>query len=171
MSRRQQDRAIDPAAEIALLDLTRGNLELQLPDLLELVSSWQLVTWERANFELEFPGKWECSFIAKDGERAVGVCIASEKSMHELYIHLFFLHPEYRSRKIGYLMLADLIRRGQQRGRQYIRLRCPVTNKPASEFYQRQGFRVVAFLNDQISGDTPDLLMERPLNGLDLATK
>lgn len=164
MSKLQQSRSIDPAAGISLLDLTPSNLEAHLPELLELVSCWPLATWERSNFELDLMGKWECSFVAKDGTRTIGVCIASEKSTYELYIHLFYLRPEYRSRKLGALMLHDLMSRGERRGRQYVRLRCPVTNTPAVAFYERQGFEIVAQLDDQVSGDTPDFLMERTLS-------
>lgn len=164
MSKLRQARIIDPAAEISLLDLTPSNLEVQLPDLLELLSCWPLATWGKSNFELELAGRWECSFVAKDGTRTIGVCIASEKSTYELYIHLFYLRPEYRFRKIGVVMLNELISRGQHRGRQFIRLRCPITNMPAAAFYQRQGFDIVDQLDDQISGDTPDFLMERVLN-------
>ena len=147
-----------PKIRYVLLD--KPFMENFVDDLVSCIEGWAYATWQRANFLIELPKKWEYSFVVYQENTICGFCIASGKLPDFYYIHLIFLRDECRNQGLGRQMLDRAWQYCREHALVGIRLRCPVSNEVAYRFYLDYGFTLLEHVHDEISGDEPDFVLE-----------
>lgn len=95
--------------------------------------------WESRHFLSDVPGKWECSWVALDGDQPIGFVIASIKP-GGLHVHRIAVHASYQRRGLGTALLQHAAQRAVDRGLPLLTLRVPKQNHGAIAFYHRLGF-------------------------------
>ena len=140
--------------------LDKEFLTFHVQEFIDLITGWEFSDWNKDNFLYELPDKWRFSFAVYEQDKLRAFCIASGKIKTSYYIHLVYISPEARGKKLGKKMIeyAKLI--AAENGKKKIELRCPVTNVSAAEFYKQMGFAETAVLKDEISGDVADHYFE-----------
>ena len=100
--------------------------------------------WSRALFEEEIGRNFSHSIVAlaEPGEEVLGysVCWTVAEESHLLNIAV---HPGFRGRGIGRILLRECIRRGEKSRSRSIFLEVRPGNEPALALYRREGFRFV----------------------------
>ena len=84
--------------------------------------------------ELNDQNPWTKSWVAVDGEDIVGVGLANDNCIDDLW-----LRPQYRARKLGSELLAILESEIQKSGHSSATLRVVAENVAARRFYLRHG--------------------------------
>jgi ribosomal protein S18 acetylase RimI-like enzyme len=136
--------------------LDKEYLDDHADEFLSLIKGWKFSEWGKENFLYELPKKWDFSFAVFDGDNLAGFCIASNKIMDAYYIHLIFIAPSQRGKNLGKKMIEHATDISKKAGISKIELRCPETNVEAVDFYTRVGFKEIAKLKDDVSGDVAD---------------
>ena len=91
------------------------------------------------------------TFVAECKGQVVGVLVLRGESVDQLYVR-----PEFQRRGIGSRLLAHARQR-----RRLLRLYTFESNEPARAFYEKQGFRAIAFGNGTTNDEgAPDVLYE-----------
>jgi len=122
-----------------IVHLSPELLRMHLEDLLVMDEATMGEKWERQHFLLDLPGKWECSWIVLDGERAVGFVIVSMKP-EGLHVHRIAVASSYQGQGLGTRLLQYVAQCAVQRNISRITLRVAKQNTEAIGFYHRLGF-------------------------------
>lgn len=136
--------------------LDKAFLASHVGDFVSLITGWEFSSWQASNFLYELPKKWDFSFSVYDEGDLLAFCIASNKIQDAYYIHLIFISQAARGKKLGKQMIEHAKSIAMENGIRKIELRCPETNTSALEFYRHAGFKEIARLKDEISGDVAD---------------
>lgn len=147
-------------SSVEVIKFDRATMKHVVPQLLAFIKDWPLIEWNEDNFFKELPEKWACSFGLSVDNKICGFCIASENVVDMFYIHLLFVAPDFRSGGFGKRLVKEAQRLSEIRGLKGIMLRCPITNDRAIDFYKTNGFHVVRQVQDDVSGEIPDVVME-----------
>ena len=83
--------------------------------------------------------------VAQDGPDLAGCCItllvfSTWRNLRGIYISDIYVHPERRKDGLGQKLLEAAIRRGAERGAQFVKLEADMGNQRAIAFYDRLGF-------------------------------
>lgn len=95
--------------------------------------------------EARAPRRWRCFGRAARAAEQPGPVVGYAGlrfGVDEGHIMNLAVHPDYRRRGIGGLLLQDLFDQARRRGVRRLRLEVRVSNVPAQRLYQRYGFRV-----------------------------
>ncbi len=81
------------------------------------------------------------------------------KARHGFFalVRRFVVHPDYRGRGVGRVLLENAVERAREEGCAFIELTVDVTNPQAYAFYHREGFRP----------DRVEVVLRKPLDGLE----
>jgi GNAT superfamily N-acetyltransferase len=149
-------RPVGPADEDVLLKIyasTRADEMQQAADWTdeqkEMFLRWQL-EMQRRDYEARFP-QADYQLILFDGEPAGRLWVA--RTPEQIRLLDIAVLPEFQNRKIGTLLLNNLIRESEETGTP-LRHMIFKLNTEARRFYERLGFRLV-------EDDRMYLLMER----------
>ncbi len=93
--------------------------------------------WSRRSFEAELFKDIALSFVACIGEVVVGYIIAW-KIIDELHIGNIAVHPDFRKRGIGAMLINYLIERAREC--RWVRLEVRCSNRAARALYRKLGF-------------------------------
>ena len=129
----------------AIRPLTRPEMERRIEDYLSLDRS--PLAWDSERLLSDRPGKWDLSMAAFEGDRPVGLLLASLRRPGRPHIHLLLVREARRSVGIGQALI-DAHRRSSP---------WPVTtlkvgraNEDAIRFYRRNGFRILTRKGDYL---------------------
>jgi ribosomal protein S18 acetylase RimI-like enzyme len=122
---------------------TKKEIDENIDLLLNETQSFKFETWNKDNFLMDLPRKWELSIVAKSGNEIVGFSFNSQKE-GAMHIHYFYVFQTYRNNKLGVLMLKKCIDLVRQYKLQMITLRCNVSNYRALEFYLKNDFAIAS---------------------------
>ena len=90
-------------------------------------------------------------WVAELDGRVVGIAVLRGESLDQLYVR-----PEVQRRGVGARLLAQA-----KRGRSRLRLFTFEANEPAREFYEKHGFKAIAFGDGTANEEgAPDVLYE-----------
>lgn len=122
--------------------LKKDFLKENLDSFIQIISDTENEYWDESNFLADLPLKWESSLYAEIDNKIAGFIIASKKS-DAFHIHKFFVHPDYRSKKIGLALLEkfqDEI--SVIHSCRAITLKVYKNNVKAIQFYLRNNFTI-----------------------------
>jgi len=119
--------------------------------------------WQADNFLKDLPGKWKYSAVALKGERIVGFAFNSQKESTTVYTHLLMIAEQYQGSGIGAFLTRSIAAKARRNAIRRLRLRCPVDNKAAADFYKSLGFAIEAVLDDELSHPHQDYLLSKEL--------
>lgn len=136
-----------------IVHLSPELLRMHLEDLLVMDEATMGEKWESHHFFLDLPGKWECSWLALDGDRPIGFVIASIKPTG-LHVHRITVSSAHHRRGVGTKLLQQVARCALQCGIPTVTLRVAAQNAGAIEFYHRLGFH-----QQQVNAELLDLVI------------
>lgn len=116
--------------------LTREVAHRRMPWLLSLSADrvdWP--PWTEQQFLMDLQRKWDLSFFSE-----CGVAVLSEREPGHVHLHLLAIHPDYRGRGHGAVMLAEAIRRASG----VLELKAPGDEPDVLRFYRSHGFKVIS---------------------------
>ena len=119
--------------------------EQSLPYLPLLHTRQETQTWIR-DWLLPTTAVW----VAECAGSLVGFCSVSEEKLEQLYVH-----PEFQGKGVG----AKLLQKAREVSPKRLQLYTFVRNREARRFYERHGFRAIAFGQDNEENE-PDVLYE-----------
>ena len=109
----------------------------------ELGPRYDAHAWERPQFELALPGKWDLSVTALDRGSPVGFLIASRWDGNG-HIHRFAVAKAHRGRGVGSMLLDAVTSNGRAEGLRYLTVQTPAANTEARDWYAGNGFSLCA---------------------------
>ena len=109
--------------------------------LLSETKSFNFETWDKENFLLDLPCKWELSVVAKNYGEILGFSFNSQKGQ-AMHIHFFYVFQTQRNNQTGLLMLKKCIRLAQGYKLSKITLKCNIGNYRALKFYVKNDFDI-----------------------------
>lgn len=115
--------------------------------------------WSREAFRMEIE-KNKCAkyFVAKDGDKAVGYG-GMWIVLDEAHITNIAVHPDYRRRGIGRLIMQTLMDVAIKLGIERMTLEVRVSNKPAIQLYKSLGFEEGGIRKGYYSDNREDALI------------
>lgn len=119
--------------------------------------------WEKENFLMELPDKWQLSFASYVGEVVAGYVIASRKDECTAHIHRFMVHPDCRAQGIGSALLHHFDKHVPPEIR-LISLAVAEENFRATAFYLREGFQKIE--KSIVDGESYNLLRKDIVRGV-----
>lgn len=84
--------------------LKKDFLKENIESFIQIISDTENEYWDESHFLIDLPLKWESSMYAEIDNKITGFIIASKKT-DAFHIHKFFVHPDFRSKKIGLHLL------------------------------------------------------------------
>ena len=109
--------------------------------LLNETHSFKFEKWERDNYLMDLPRKWELSIVAKSSGQVAGFSFNSEKKQ-VMHIHYFYVFQTYRDSKLGISMLQKCTELAKQYKMAKISLKCNIHNFRALKFYIKNDFLI-----------------------------
>lgn len=96
--------------------------------------------WPRSSFLNElYTNDYAYYYVCLDGERVIGYA-GMWIILDEAHITNIAVHPDFRGRRLGELLLKTLIREAATLGADRMTLEVRVSNTPAQRLYERMGF-------------------------------
>ena len=128
--------------------LSREFLKQHIKEFISIAADIPLEAWKEENYLYELEGKWKYSVIVVNEKQSViGFIIASDK-IETIHIHKFAVHPQYRSKGIGLLLLNYFEKNIKTNSkRKLISLYVDSENKGAIRFYEKSGFQFAGEVN------------------------
>ncbi len=103
-------------------------------------SEENLLGWEREEFMLDLPEKWQHSLIATDENSCiVGFLIASRHD-EAIHIHRMAISSEFQGKRVGTTLIRHLCEKASSNGVATITVKVNKDNLLAIRFYQNFGF-------------------------------
>jgi len=106
---------------------------------------------------LSFPNPWSYGMFLKDvkDNPNSNFLVAKEdgkivgyggfwKIMDEINIVNLAVHPSFRKKGIGSLILSEMLRIGKEKGAKFATLEVRESNIPAQKLYEKFGFKIIA---------------------------
>jgi ribosomal protein S18 acetylase RimI-like enzyme len=122
---------------------TKKEIDENIGLLLNETQSFKFETWNKDNFLMDLPLKWELSIVAKNGNEIIGFSFNSLKE-GAMHIHYFYIFQTYRNNKIGELMLKKCLDLVRQYKLPMITLKCNISNYKALKFYLKNDFSIAS---------------------------
>ena len=97
--------------------------------------------WYKENFFLELPRKWVLSKIALLNNVLVGYCIVSAYATNKAHIHRMSVHPRFRMKGIGEMLIQHALAEAFHEKVVEITLESLCDNHTANLFYEKLGFK------------------------------
>ncbi|HEY7862366.1 MAG TPA: GNAT family N-acetyltransferase [Thermoanaerobaculia bacterium] len=147
---------------IRLREIARGDLDA-LHALDELCFEPD-IAYSRREMEryLEMAGR--LGAVAEEGGHIAGYSLGARRRNGDALILTLDVHPDYRRRGVGKLLLDDLLARFRAAGAARAILQVAVENAPARAFYKKAGFRETGQLADYYDVGRDAIEMTRSLS-------
>jgi ribosomal-protein-alanine N-acetyltransferase len=108
--------------------------------------------------------RWNGGFLIAEDERGVvGVLVAMLSQPKEARILLMAVKPQFRGRRIGAMMLSELVTRCMQLNLMAVTLEVRISNKKAISFYNSHGFTVKTIISNYYEDGEAGYLMRKVL--------
>lgn len=118
--------------------------------------------WSEASIACELRSELSFWLVAEDDSRVVGY-IGSQTVLPETDMMNIAVHPDYRRRGIGAILVEALIAELQRRGSDCLTLEVRVSNEPAITMYDKLGFVTVGKRPGYYRNPREDALIMRKL--------
>jgi ribosomal-protein-alanine N-acetyltransferase len=116
------------------------------------------------DFYFSLYDRWNNGFlIAEDEHGVVGVLVTMLSKPKEARILLMAVKPQYRGRKIGAMMLSELVSRCLQLNLMAVTLEVRISNKKAISFYNTHGFTIKTIISNYYEDGEAGYLMKKVL--------
>jgi ribosomal-protein-alanine N-acetyltransferase len=102
--------------------------------------------------------------VAEEGGHIAGYSLGARRRNGDALILTLDVHPDYRRRGVGKLLLDDLLARFRAAGAARAILQVAVENAPARAFYKKAGFRETGQLADYYDVGRDAIEMTRSLS-------
>lgn len=135
----------------------RMNLE-DLDGILEVENQSFSIPWSRRMFEDELFNPKACYFILESSGKVVGY-IGVWKILDEGHITNVAVHPDYRRKGFGRLLIGTLIENARDWGLVALTLEVRVSNTPAISLYESFGFYSAGTRKRYYSDNNEDALI------------
>ena len=122
--------------------LAKETLNIYINSILNDTIDFEYNNWDKANFYIDLPQKWEYSVAVINDGSISGFSINSRKS-GIFYIHFFYIFKKFRKYKLGTALLKECEKRGKETRLQAIRLKCNKNNSSALNFYLKNGYEII----------------------------
>lgn len=133
---------MDILIKMNIKSLKKDFLKENLDSFIQIISDTENEYWDESNFLADLPLKWESSLYAEFDNKIAGFIIASKKS-EAFHIHKFFVHPDFRSKKIGLQLLEKFQNEiSENHLCSTITLKVYKNNLKAINFYLKNNFTV-----------------------------
>lgn len=132
---------------ITVKHTSKEEVRNSLPILMKGTESFSFESWIEENFLRDLKNKWELSLLVKLKNRIIGFSINSEVN-NSLYIHYFFIFEEFRSKRVGNILLDNCIKLAKSRDFDAITLKCNILNFSAIKFYIKNEFTITSLEKD-----------------------
>ncbi len=113
-----------------------------LPAVLAIESVSFPTPWSYQAFASELRNRYGVYFVALAGERVVGYA-GMWLFLGEAHVTTIAVHPDYRRRGLGRLLLGTLVRHAKEQGAETMILEVRPSNLAARRLYQEMGFRQI----------------------------
>lgn len=124
--------------------LSREYLEENIDDFLNILKDIPKEYWDKNNFLVDLPRKWDFSIYIKNlRQEIIGYIIASEKG-NGVHIHKFMIEKNFRNQNLGQKLLKFLINLSKKSNKNFITLKVDKENLKALMFYKRENFKVIS---------------------------
>ena len=141
-------------------NLNQDDCKKLLPELLNIGRDLEWDTWNKENFIMDMPHKWELSFTCWINDLIVAYAIISKKQEEQMYIHRFMIDERFRGKGLG-KKIIEFILKNKAESIKEISLRVHQKNTLAQEFYKKMDFISVGRIDD-------DLIMLKPIDSLNI---
>lgn len=98
-------------------------------------------SWKLTNFLIDFPMKWQYSFLVMIDDKIVGFIICSVKE-NTLYVHRLSILEDFQNKKLGSKLIDLILELGSKDNLQNIMLQVKKYNT-AKTFYKKKGFKKI----------------------------
>jgi len=136
-----------------------------------IVDADQVYEIERLSFEHPFPKEVifiqlflhsDTSLVVEHNGRVIGYAIAAREN-GKLHLLNFAVHPSYRGKGLGKLLLDRIIKLAEKRGLKEVYLEVESDNEIAKALYKKMGFKEVKVLKGYYPWGKDAILMVRKL--------
>ncbi|GAA4897308.1 ribosomal protein S18-alanine N-acetyltransferase [Tessaracoccus lubricantis] len=139
-----------------------------LPAILALEANFERRVWSEQSWHDELVGSGRLVLIARQSEGQV-VGVACFQHVDEVVdLHRIVVAPEERRLGFARVMLVAGLQWAIEQGASRVLLEVDNTNVPAIALYRGYGFRQVATRRDYYAPGRDALILERPLEGVDV---
>lgn len=137
--------------DIVIAPLGKCNIVEYIDDILTIdyLSLGHYRFWHKENFFSELPKKWALSKIALLNNALVGYCIVSAYNDNKAHIHRMSVHPRFRMKGVGGMLIQHALAEAFHGGVVEITLESLCDNHTANIFYEKLGF-------EELDGDGVD---------------
>lgn len=142
---------------LQITTLTEDLLDKHISDILTETKDFGFNNWNRENFYISLPDKWNLSIAILYNQVFVGFSINSRKQ-DIFYIHFFYIFKNHRNSNKGFFMLKECEKRAIDYGLKLVQLKCQFENKAALNFYLKHGFSITG----KMAGHIYHLLEKKP---------
>lgn len=150
-----------------IIKLTKETLETNLNSFIELsktITPLRLQYWNEQHFRMDFAGKWDYSLVAIDKNIIVGYIIATLRDKSCVHINKMVVSKEFRSKGIGEKLIMKLLDTSQISKISKVHLFTHVENIGAKKFYEKNGFKEIALIQDDSGEKRFEMLKTINLN-------
>ena len=116
--------------------------------------------WSEQSIASELDNVLALWYVALDGDRVVGY-IGSQTVCGETDVMNIAVHPDYRRRGIGQILIEELIREVKNLGSISLTLEVRSSNAPAVSLYEKLGFSQVGLRKNYYRNPKEDALILR----------
>ncbi|MEK7142934.1 MAG: GNAT family N-acetyltransferase [Patescibacteria group bacterium] len=127
--------------KIKIISLTKGKLKEKFEEFIEIdrLQMEGFEKWQRKNFFLELPLKFQLSCLAENKDQVVGYNIVSRKN-NLSHIHRIVVHPDFTGQGIGSKMLKFSQIKAQERALKKMVVETS-RKKNLQKFYLKNNFK------------------------------
>jgi len=99
--------------------------------------------WNKKNFMIDLPGKWELSCLALEKNQPIGFCICSFFNTNKCYVYRFVVSGESREKNVGKEMTNFILKKCIEKGIDKVLLEVNKKNRSALKFYEKLKFKII----------------------------
>jgi ribosomal protein S18 acetylase RimI-like enzyme len=123
---------------IKIFSITKEYLNQNIIHFINILADVEHEYWQEDEFKIDLECKWQYSIVMEIENIIVGYIIASKKN-DRIHVHKFMIHPEFRNKKYGLLLLEAFIKNVKGHFCT-ISLKVYKDNIKAIIFYKKNGF-------------------------------
>lgn len=157
--------------------ITRKYMRRNLDSFYLLENNWTDIgeqSWDKDNFFMNLPGKWDLSFAAEDNDSVVGYITGSRVNKKRAAVNKILVDQGKRSKGLGRQLIRRFEEECRKRGVFEVELKALVENEPANRFYIQLGYRQTGSVegtDGKMRFVYEKRLDDRPEDGIDGTTR
>lgn len=134
---------------IQIIPISKEYLKDNLNSFISILKDIPNEYWNKDNFLLDLPCKWEYSFVALDNNKILGFLIASCK-VNNIHIHKLMIDSKCRGNGIGSFLINHLEEKAKNQF-DMMTLKVYKDNVNAIKFYYNHNYKKIDDSNDLIT--------------------